>query len=374
MDTLLPMTRSTLRWGILGAANVARKNWRAIRLAGNATLAGVASRDATRARQFVDECQAEVPFPTVPEVFDSYEALIASPAIDAIYCPLPTGVRREWIVRAAAAGKHVLCEKPCAPSTADLRAMMEACQANGVQFMDGVMFAHSRRIARVLELIHDGTTVGKVRHIASQFSWLAPENFGDVNIRSHAVLEPQGCLGDLGWYCIRLVLLVVRGQLPERVTARCLDQAVSPGAPAPVPAEVSVELVFPGGLTASFHCSFRCGMQQWAHIAGTHGSIYLPDYVLPFAGESLGFEVSHAEFVVKGCEFRMEPNIQRHEVEEASHGRENAPETNLFRTFSQQALCGKPDPFWPEIALKTQRVLDACMESVRRDATPVSVA
>ena len=70
---------------------------------------------------------------------------------------LPTGLRKEWVLRAAAAGKHVLCEKPCALSLADLREMTGACQKNRVQFMDGVMFMHNPRLRRLREILDDGT-------------------------------------------------------------------------------------------------------------------------------------------------------------------------------------------------------------------------
>ena len=102
------MSPSTCRWGILGAAFIARKNWQAIREAGNATLVAVASRDLARARAFIDECQAQVPHPAVPQAMDSYEALLARTDIDAVYIPLPTGIRKEWVIRAAQAGKHVV--------------------------------------------------------------------------------------------------------------------------------------------------------------------------------------------------------------------------------------------------------------------------
>ena len=98
-----------LRWGILGTAGIARKNWRAIYDSGNSIVTAVASRDVARSRKFIDECQAQNPFHPSPLALGSYEALIASPQVDAVYLPLPTGLRKEWVLRAAAAGKHVLC-------------------------------------------------------------------------------------------------------------------------------------------------------------------------------------------------------------------------------------------------------------------------
>src|SRR5688500_8784269 len=107
------MTPTVCRWGILGAANIARKNWKAIRNAENATLVAVASRSRERAAQFIDECQGSAPFATAPAACASYEELLARKDVDAVYIPLPTGIRKEWVIRTAQAGKHVLCEKPC---------------------------------------------------------------------------------------------------------------------------------------------------------------------------------------------------------------------------------------------------------------------
>ena len=115
------------RWGILGTANIARKNWKAIRIAGNSTLTAVASRDAAKAQKFIDECQSDVAFPPCPPRA-AYDELLKRTDVDAVYIPLPTGIRREWVVKAAEAGKHVLCEKPCGTNAADLRAMLDACR------------------------------------------------------------------------------------------------------------------------------------------------------------------------------------------------------------------------------------------------------
>jgi len=87
--------------------------------------------------------------PAQPLAYGSYEELLDATDVDAIYIPIPTGVRKEWVIRAAQAGKHVLCEKPCAVTVADLEEMIDACRRHRVQFMDGVMFMHSRRLERV---------------------------------------------------------------------------------------------------------------------------------------------------------------------------------------------------------------------------------
>jgi predicted dehydrogenase len=122
-----------LRWGILGTAQIARKNWKAIRNTGNGTVVAVASRNAGRCREFITHCQADAPMETTPQAFDSYEQLLASKQVDAVYIPLPTGLRKEWIIRAAEAGKHIVCEKPCAISVTDLREMIETCRRRALR-------------------------------------------------------------------------------------------------------------------------------------------------------------------------------------------------------------------------------------------------
>ncbi|HUA67452.1 MAG TPA: Gfo/Idh/MocA family oxidoreductase, partial [Candidatus Saccharimonadales bacterium] len=129
-----------LRFGILSAADIARKNWESIFHSGNSIVTAVASRDVARSRRFIQELQSRAPFIQAPLALGSYEELLASPDVDAVYIPLPTGLRKEWVLRAAAAEKHVICEKPCGVSLADVQEMINACAKNRVQFMDGVMF------------------------------------------------------------------------------------------------------------------------------------------------------------------------------------------------------------------------------------------
>jgi predicted dehydrogenase len=359
------MSPSVCRWGILGTANIARKNWKAIRLAGNATLAAVASRDAGRAKAFADECQAEVPFRQLPAAVGSYEELLRRDDVDAVYVPLPTGLRTEWVVRAAEAGKHVLCEKPCGSTAADVRAMLAACLAKRVQFMDGVMFMHSGRLPLVRRVLDDGESVGQIRRITSQFSFAAPEEFLRQNIRVSRDLEPLGCLGDLGWYNLRFSLWAMKYAIPERVSGRMLSEHGPAGRT--VPLEFSGELFFAGGVSASFYCSFRTENQQWATISGNRGSLHVSDFVVPFYGSESSFEVIQPVFNIRGCSFHMENHSRRLAAREYSDGAPNAQETNMIRTFSDLVTTGRLDPAWGEIALKTQLVLDACLDSARND-------
>src|SRR5262245_34511964 len=383
------MSTALCRWGILGTARIARKNWRAIRNAENSALVAVSSRDPERARQFIEECQADVSLTPRPAVCGSYQELLDRDDIDAVYVPLPTGIRKEWVVNAARAGKHVLCEKPCAVSSADLRVMLDACEENRVQFMDGVMFMHSQRLPLLRQTLDDGCSIGSVRRITSQFSFLPSNDFLKTNIRASNLLEPLGCLGDLGWYNIRFSLWVMNEQLPERVAGRLLADhnpslaLASPadagesrvrGARPAVPMEFSGEMFFPGGGSASFFCSYRTGNQQWATVSGTHGSLHVQDFVVPFYGNEVSFEANAPVFRIRSCcDFNMESHARRFAVHEYSNGRPNSQETNMIRTFAQIVTSGQRQPRWGEQALATQQVLDALLCSARQDGNIVTV-
>jgi predicted dehydrogenase len=375
---MLRMPSKICRWGILGTASIARKNWQAIRNAGVgcadgpcATLTAVASRDRERSRRFIEACQASVPFAPPPDAVGSYEELLERRDIDAVYLPLPTAIRKDWVIRAARAGKHVLCEKPCGVDSASVRAMLDACRESKVQFMDGVMFMHSQRLGLLRRTLDDQQSVGALRRIVSQFSFQGSEDFLANNIRVHKDTEPLGCLGDLGWYNIRLSLWIMNEQLPERVSGRLLASGGSGGLA--VPLEFSGELFFPDGVTSSFYCSFRTNNQEWAHISGSEGYVYMPDFVVPFNGPEAAFETNAPFLRIIGCDFNMESHPQRLAVHEYSSGRPGSQESRMIETFSRIVLSGRLEPRWSEQALNTQRVVDACLQSARADGKIVSV-
>ncbi len=362
-----------LRWGILGAANIARKNWKAIRFSGNGVVTAVASRDIKNSQRFIDACQAEVAFKPRPRAFGSYDELLASEEVDAVYIPLPTGLRGAWVKRAAEAGKHLLCEKPCATSVDELTEMLEACRQNRVQFMDGVMFMHSRRLERIRKVLEDGQTVGRVRRIGTTFAFRASKEFFDSNIRARSELEPYGCLGDLGWYCIRFALWVMHWKLPQKVTGQRLSEFKHPRSDLPVPTGFSGELFFEDGVSSSFYCSFLSAIEQWASVSGERGYLRVPDFVLPFSGNQLAFETGNTALQVRGCDFEMRPQGRQWQVSESSHSDPTAQESRLFREFGASVLAGKLDPLWPEVSLKTQMVMEACSQSALAQGRPVNL-
>jgi predicted dehydrogenase len=352
-----------LRFGILSTARIGRQNWKAIFNSGNAVVTAVASRDVERGREYIRKLQQEVPFTTEPAAFSSCEELLASKNVDAVYIPLPTGVRKEWVLRAAAAGKHIVCEKPCGVSFADVREMTDACRKNGVQYMDGVMFMHNPRLARVREVLDDGNSVGPVRRIASAFSFLGTGGFSDSNIRVDGRLEPTGCLGDLGWYCIRFTLWALKWRLPHTVTGRILSQSEPTGGRVPAPTDFSAEMLFDGGISVGFYCSFLAALQQWVFVSGRDGWLRMPDFVHPFNSFEPSFEVSRTEVRVAASAGASPPKPG---ADLAEQGHATAQNTMMFRNFANQVFSGKLNEEWPMWALQTQRVMDACYQSARQ--------
>jgi len=344
------MSTAPLRIGILGAAGIVRKkNWKAIQCSGNAVVAAVATRNPARTEEFIAEQQARAPFSEQPRAHSSYEALLADPTIDAVYIPLPTIIRKEWIIRAAGAGKHVIGEKPAAVSTADLREILSVCKRNRVQYMDGVMFNHNPRLGRLREVLDNQELIGPVRRITSVFSFLGTGDFHEKNVRVQNHLEPLGCLGDLGWYCLRFSLWVMHWELPARVTGRILA-----GGETCAPIDFSGELFFASGASAAFHCSCLAQGQQWAVVSGANGALRVPDFVLPNSDNAAAWEVN----------FQPVPKAEAGLYLDTPTTAESQ-EALLFRNFANQVGSGKLNHDWTEMALKTQQVTDACVASAR---------
>lgn len=220
-------------------------------------------------------------------------------------------------------------------------------------------------------VLEDGNSIGTIRHISTQFCFAAPDEWFDTNIRASSGLEPAGCLGDLGWYTIRMALWTMNMQMPTEVRGRIIEGIRRPDSTEDVPVEFVGDLQFSGGATASFFNSFRVHNLQSATICGQKGSLHVNDFVLPFFGGELDFEVSRHQFVVDGCRFNMERHRRQVGVHEVSNNAPSAQETRLFRKFSDLALSGHPDSVWPEITLKTQLVMDAALKSAQNGGGPV---
>jgi len=159
-----PAPPRPVRFGILGCADIARKVSRALLMLppGAATVAAVGSRSEDKARRFIAETGLPAARP-----HGSYESLLGDPDVEAVYLPLPTSLHVPWATAAAARGKHLLLEKPTALCAADLDAILAACDASGVQFMDTTMWTHNPRTAKMREIVADKDAFGDVRVVSS---------------------------------------------------------------------------------------------------------------------------------------------------------------------------------------------------------------
>jgi predicted dehydrogenase len=357
------MSESTCRWGFLSTAAIARKNWKAIHLSGNGRVSCVASRTEERAQAFVDECSREVPPAEPVAAVGSYEELIARDDVDAIYIPLPTGIRTEWCLAAAKAGKHLLCEKPAAVNEQEVQQILDACQQAGVQFMDGVMFDHSRRLAEIRRELDSGDSIGKLRRICTHFSFSGDQSFQQSNIRTDSILEPHGCLGDLGWYCIRMTLWAAGLQMPTEVSARTITPLQGDQSAGSVPGEFSAELRFPNDISATFYCSFLTENQQTVLLSGDKGYLTVDDFVLPFYDAEASWSTHQHALEIDNCRWNFRRSSTRKAVAEYASGEANSSEVNMVRRLGEIHLSKQLDPLYPDLAMKTQRVLDACRQS-----------
>ena len=188
------MDDSKVKFGVIGTANIARKNIRAIKLATNCQLAAVASRSKERLEKYAKDNELD----SSVKLFDNYQSLLDDVDIHAVYIPLPTVAHTEWVKKAAKAKKHIILEKPVALSHNDFLEMVNYCRREGVNLMDGTMFMHHDRYCTLLKHLKD-PVVGEVKHIRCSFSFNGDQEFLDTNIRASAEGDPLGCLGDLGW-------------------------------------------------------------------------------------------------------------------------------------------------------------------------------
>jgi predicted dehydrogenase len=251
-----------LRFGILGCARIVRRAIAgALRKAPSAVWHGLASRDRSATAAWAAEFG-------VPRTFDSYEALVADPEIDAVYIPLPNELHRPWALRAAEAGKHVLCEKPLALDLADAQAVVDGCRRAGVVLMEAFMWRHHPRVAAARKILAEGR-IGDLRLVKMDFSFqIDPADWR---------LEPgrgPGALYDLGCYGINISRLFT-GAEPSEVLARA--RYLKPG----VDMTLGMQLKFPGDVFSLLDCSFECHDRNRFELVGTTGSIEFPGGVLP---------------------------------------------------------------------------------------------
>lgn len=224
-----------IRWGVLGTAGIARScTIPGMLLAENCEPYAIAGRDSEKAEQF----RTEFGF---AKAYRGYEELLADPAVEAVYIPLPNSLHCEWVIRAARAGKHILCEKPLAPDAKQAEEMFAAARENGVWLMEAFAYLHSPLIAAIRAELERGA-IGEVRYLENAFV-TSDYDLSNIRMRRETL---GGSVYDLGCYCVSQIVWLMGEPTGARAVADFSDQNVDRMA--------SGFLEYENGVRAAFTC------------------------------------------------------------------------------------------------------------------------
>ena len=259
-----------IRWGVISTANIGKgRVIPAIQQSKNGRVTAVASRTLEKARAFADENK-------IPTAYGSYEELIASPDVDAIYIPVPNSEHAQWSIRCAEAGKPTLCEKPLASNAAEAQSMVDAFKQRNVLFAEAFMYRFHPQTERVKQMIAEGM-VGEIRTMQSTFNFAARHE-DDIRLNKALV---GGSLMDVGCYCINVMRLMLDSE-PSEVHALARI-----GAQSQVDESLSAVMAFPNGVLTHFDSSLRTYFTHNYEIRGTKGRISVEQgFVMPKDSET----------------------------------------------------------------------------------------
>src|SRR5271157_5843662 len=244
-----------VEWGVLGVSDLAvKKVIPAMQRGEWSQVAAIASRDLKKAQQAAERLG-------IPKAYGSYEELVADPNIEAIYNPLPNHLHVPWTIKAAEAGKHVLCEKPLGLSAAEAETLLAVRARTGVKIGEAFMIRSFPQWLRLRELLDEGR-IGELRSIVGVFSYF---NNDPANIRNQ-VESGGGALMDIGCYLIHASRYAF-AQEPTRVVA-----SIDRDPEMRTDRLTSAILDFPSGQSI-FTCSTQLIPYQRIHFFGTRGRI-----------------------------------------------------------------------------------------------------
>jgi predicted dehydrogenase len=253
---------TNLHWGILGCARISRRGLiPGIRGSQGGQLDAIASRDLSVARAWADEFQ-------IPKAYGSYQQILDDPGINAVYIPLPNELHLPWVIAAADAGKHILCEKPLALDATEAAKMVEHCRSRKVMLMEAFMWRHQPRTLALRKLVAEGA-IGELRLVRSSFSF--PIDMTDWRLDS---ARGGGALWDIGCYGVSTTRLYA-GAEPTRIQAQAHFGRNG------VDLTLTAEFTFPGNVLGLIDCSFEQPFRCRYELVGTRGMIEVPDAYLP---------------------------------------------------------------------------------------------
>ncbi|MBP2001210.1 putative dehydrogenase [Paenibacillus shirakamiensis] len=321
---------TTLRWGIMGCANIARNSvMPAIADSSNGVIQAVASRNLDKSRGVAEQFHA-------PQAYGSYEELLQDPDVDAVYIPLPNHLHYEWTIRAAEAGKHVLCEKPVALTSLEAAEMVKACRTAGVHFAEALMYRHHPVLRRAQRMIAGGG-IGDLRVIRASFTYNNPSEKANIRYQKD---WGGGSLYDVGGYPLSAARFFT-GLEPKAVTVNALFSEEHGG----VDMMSSGLVEFKDGLALTFDCGMWAEERRSLEIRGSEGRIEIPH---AFSGKE---QSGYFMFQNRQLQEYRERNVNAfiREVED----------------FGRAAMGIEPPLFEPEDAVLNLRLIEACLQSAR---------
>lgn len=252
-----------VRWGILGSASITRRRFLpALHKSAKSVALAVASRDASRAQDFASEFN-------IPRPYGSYDDLLADPDVEVVYIPLPNELHAEWTIKAADAGKHILCEKPMAVSGEEAVRMAEHCKKRSVLLMEGFMYRLNPRTIKIKEVVKNGA-LGEIKTVIAQFGFtIDPQNTRLNSSRG------AGSLMDVGCYCIN----ISRHVFNEQPLWAMASQQIHPIHGCDT--STTAVLGFSGDRTALISCGFENSFRSSLEIIGTAGVLKAEPFFTP---------------------------------------------------------------------------------------------
>lgn len=249
-----------LKWGIMGCANIAvEKVIPGLLRSRTAEIRAIASRNLVKAKETAERFG-------IPKAYGSYEELLEDPELEAVYIPLPNHLHKEWTIRAAEAGKHVLCEKPLALAASEAEEMRAACAKAGVVLSEAFMYRYHPQYDTVLQVLQEGA-IGEIRLIRGSFTFNNAQDTGNVR---YVKAWGGGSIYDVGCYPIHAARYLT-GLEPEAVTVHGFFSGEHGG----VDMMAAGTVEFPGGLALLFDCGMWAAFRQSLELTGTEGSILL---------------------------------------------------------------------------------------------------
>lgn len=318
-----------IRWGVLGTAEIAvEQTIPALQQAKNAEVIAIASlsgKEKAVAKDFA-----------IPKTYETYEALLADPEIDAVYVPLPNHLHATWVKEVAKAGKHVLCEKPAALTERETIEMIDHCDRYGVQFMEAFMHQFHPQHERVKELIASGV-IGEVEMIHTSFSFQLKKLSENFRLDCK---RGGGSIYDIGCYCIHLIRSLSNS---EPVETNIIANIASPYN---VDISAAAILRMENGVIGTFNCSMDLPERHDYEVIGTDGTITVKKAYIPQKDGHGIIEVKK-----ETGEIKIEEHIGFNYVLGVEH-------------FSECILKNKLPLYNAKDTIKNMRVLEQCVRTI----------